>query len=160
MEKELATSWAKANWDATIYKKTRKRGTNIIIKIVVVRYWHAKVLLLNSIMNLSFLNVKHYGGLQCDEIGLGRVCLERDAKVIIDTVLGTKECSTWYGTRIEDVILFLKQGPSWSLGFIHRERNQVAHLLAKFGLSIKEEVWIEEYPLVSKNVVLAKQVYQ
>lgn len=75
----------------------------------------------------------------CDELGLDLVHLEGDAKVIIDVVLRAEECCTWYGTKIEDAKLFLKQCPSWSLGFIHRGRNQVAHLIPKFDRSIIEE---------------------
>lgn len=66
----------------------------------------------------------------CEELGLERVRVEGDAKVVIDVILKNEECSTWYGTIIDDVKSFLT---ICSLGTVHRERNDVAHLLAKFG---------------------------
>lgn len=65
-------------------------------------------------------------------------------------------CCAWYGTKIEDVKHFLQKHHSWSLVLIHREGNYVAHLLAKFGISVSDKyVWIKEYPLVIHSTLLA-----
>lgn len=61
----------------------------------------------------------------------------------------------WYGNLVENAKLFLQHRVLWSLGFVHREGNQTAHLLAKNGLCVNiESVWLEEPPNVILHIVL------
>lgn len=95
----------------------------------------------------------------CEELGLVKVCLEGDAKNVIDLVLQVEECNTWYGSLIEDIKLLLFRQPQWSLQFAYRECNLLAPLLAKLGLSLnKERVWVEEFPHVISTATIAEIV--
>lgn len=95
----------------------------------------------------------------CDELGLERVQMEGDAKVVIDFVLKNENCSNWCGTLIDDVTSFLTSRPIWSLDFVHREMNNIAHLLAKFGLSLDEKrVWRQDHSTVITSIVLVEQI--
>lgn len=61
---------------------------------------------------------------------------------------------------IEDAKATLKDRPNYSINFVYREGNQIAHRLAKFGLLLDEErVWIEEPPIIT-NVVNVETVNQ
>lgn len=75
----------------------------------------------------------------CLEIGISCIQLEGDAQTIINVVNSTAECEAWYGGIVEDVKFVLKQRVKWSFCFAHRGSNQVAHNLAKLGLSLDEE---------------------
>lgn len=56
---------------------------------------------------------------------------------------------------IEDTQVIFVNKTYWSIQFAYRESNNVAHLLAKRGLSKEgEEVWIEECPYEVMDVVI------
>lgn len=155
------TSWVKANWDATLNKYFQKMGTSIIIRDSrgEVLACQAFSLDFNLEPMMAKCDTLWRNLFLCDELGLDKVSLDGDAKDLIDAILGTEECCFWYGTRIEDIKHFLQQCLSWSIGFIHREGNQVAYLLVKYSLSVtKEIVWVEDYPNVINYAIIAEQV--
>lgn len=57
-------------------------------------------------------------------------------QTIINVVRSDEECQAWYGGIIEDVKATLNCRTGWSRNFVYREGNQVAHSLAKLGLSL------------------------
>lgn len=62
---------------------------------------------------------------------------------------------------IEDAQRVLKSRSLWSIQFVHREGNQVAHILAKNGLLLNDEfVWIEEIPNAITYLVLEDVINQ
>lgn len=96
----------------------------------------------------------------CIELGFERVNFESDAQVLINAIKGEEVCWAWYGNLIEDVRQILKNISLWSIDFVHREGNQVAHLLAKNSLLLfSESIWIEETLSVVHRVVLDELVY-
>lgn len=111
-----------------------------------IRDWHGEVLACQNSSNsfrvdpiLAECEVLWRAIQLCEELGLEKVKLEGDAKVVIYAILKNEECSILYGSIINDVKSYLTSGPPCSLDFVHRERNNVAHLLARFGLSLVEE---------------------
>lgn len=61
-----------------------------------------------------------------------------------------------YGALIEDAKYILQNHPQWStLSFVHREGNSVACALARYGLSLAQElVWIEDIQNVLIPIVI------
>lgn len=84
------------------------------------------------------------------------VLFEGDAQMLIHAIKDTEECYVRYGNIVEDIKQLLKGSSSWSISFIHREGNQIAHCLAKKGLSLTSEViWLEEFHDVISHSVLS-----
>lgn len=49
----------------------------------------------------------------------------------------------------------LKSKLLWFVSFVHREGNKATHFLARFGLSLSEDlVWMEDVPSVISQIVL------
>lgn len=83
------------------------------------------------------------------------VQMERDAQTFIHTLNEVEKCWSWFGNLVEDIKLRIKQLPGWAIRFIHKEGNQVAHYLAKYGLLLRKEcIWIDEYSGVIAHYVL------
>lgn len=73
--------------------------------------------------------------------------------VLIKAINSKEQCWAWYGNLVEDAKQILKNR-LWGIKFVHREGNNAAHVLAKFGLSLYEEtIWMEEVPLVISQIV-------
>lgn len=73
---------------------------------------------------------------------------------MINCVKQKEDCSNWLDTSIDDTKFLLTSRPLWSLEFVHIKGNIIAHLLAKYRLSlIEERVWIEDYPTVISLVI-------
>lgn len=64
-------------------------------------------------------------------------------------------CLSWYGELIKDANQILKTCPLWCIQFIHKEGNQLAHVLAKNGLNseIGDKLWLNDYPAILQKFV-------
>lgn len=61
---------------------------------------------------------------------------------------------SWYGTLVENAKQVLRNKGTWFVGFVYREGNETAHLLAKYGLYLNVEfVWLKDPPIVISNAV-------
>lgn len=58
---------------------------------------------------------------------------------LIQAINNKEQCGAWYGNLVEDAKQVLQNIAPWIIKFVHREANNVAHVLAKFGLSLYEE---------------------
>lgn len=79
--------------------------------------------------------------------------------MVIQEIKKDEECWTWYVWLIDEAKQVLKNQPLWSLHFIHREGNQVAHVMAKYKLSLNDEIiWTEEIPSILIQAVTIELV--
>jgi ribonuclease HI len=87
------------------------------------------------------------------DLGFMQIDLEGDSKTIVDLLLLTAPCTTFYGHIIDDIKQMAKDFHSVQFLHIKREGNVMAHLLAKRAKQNKPfEAWMESVPpeLVSK----------
>ncbi|KAF5450430.1 hypothetical protein F2P56_030784 [Juglans regia] len=83
----------------------------------------------------------------CNDLNIQNAIFEGDAKAVIMAVKGDEENFSYFGSLIDDIRNVLSFRKSWSLQFDYRDKNTVAHNLAKAALHIVEEkVWIEIVP--------------
>ncbi|CAL1372275.1 unnamed protein product [Linum trigynum] len=78
----------------------------------------------------------------CIEQGLSEVRFEGDAKVIIDKLNQADTRDSRLGAVLEEVAHYLRTQPGFSVRFVGRENNRVAHLVARKALSL--------YPTMSR----------
>lgn len=68
--------------------------------------------------------------------------------MVVTIANSREETKADYGVVIEDVRSLIVDNQNRNINFIFREANNVAHLLAKFSISLSEKkVWIEDEPL-------------
>ena len=82
--------------------------------------------------------------------------MEGDSKIVVDALLFSGPCTTFYGHIIEDIKLIASGFSSVHFQHVKRDGNNLAHLLAKRArLNESLEVWLESVPpeLVSKLVL-------
>lgn len=70
----------------------------------------------------------------CEELGIEDAHFEGDAQILIQAINNDENCWSWYGHLVESAKQIFKRRTRWSITFIHREGNHVAHTLAKHGL--------------------------
>ncbi|KAL5750380.1 hypothetical protein ACOSP7_024983 [Xanthoceras sorbifolium] len=89
------------------------------------------------------------------ETGLLLVCVESDTEFVVNLITSKAAPISEIGVVIEEILLLISMHPVYSVRFIPRLANWVAHWLAKFGLSVVGEfVWLEDCPLCVENLVL------
>ena len=70
----------------------------------------------------------------CRDLGMERIQLEGDAKIVIDAVNSWRQDDSSKGHLIVDILLALSSFPSWEMIYVRREGNKVAHGLAMFAV--------------------------
>ncbi|XP_042964706.1 uncharacterized protein LOC122298928 [Carya illinoinensis] len=94
----------------------------------------------------------------CLELGLQKIMLEGDSQVVVKDTNGNVDIWADYDIIIEDTRRLMKDNMSWSVNFIHREANNVAHSLGKMALTCaKQIVWIKEGPSQIMSSVLREK---
>lgn len=87
------------------------------------------------------------------------VIFERDAKGVIKAVLSNEMDELENGQMVEDLKRMLLSCLQWSLVFIHREGNVVAHSLAKTALHNEGDFcWTEEGPQEIYQLIVNEKV--
>ena len=74
----------------------------------------------------------------CGEMGFQQVCLEGDAKVVVDAVNARAPVWTRWGHLVEDISLTLQDVSCWKMCFIRRAANQAARAMAR--MAVKQEM--------------------
>ncbi|XP_042969149.1 uncharacterized protein LOC122301849 [Carya illinoinensis] len=83
----------------------------------------------------------------CSELNIHNAIFEGDARNVILAIQREEEDLSVLGPLIEDAKSFFRIYRDWQLQFAHREKNTVAHCLAKTALGLLEKmVWIEDTP--------------
>lgn len=81
----------------------------------------------------------------CKDLNFSKVILERDAQVIINAVNDGNQDFSYRGSIIEDIKKFCYDRTDWQVQFVYKDKNIVAHTLAKATLYLESKrVWIEE----------------
>lgn len=75
--------------------------------------------------------------------------------VPINAINSDEACRAWYENLVEDVKQLLKTQALWSISFVHMEGNNATRVLAKYVLSLCDEiVWMEDVSNVISEIVL------
>ncbi|CAL1401701.1 unnamed protein product [Linum trigynum] len=72
----------------------------------------------------------------CLENGFTEVCFEGDAKVIIDKIIRAEIGDTRMGAILEEIVSCFALHPGFSVWFVGRRNNRVAHMVARQALSL------------------------
>ncbi|CAL1367593.1 unnamed protein product [Linum trigynum] len=79
----------------------------------------------------------------CLQCGLSEVRFEGDAKVIIDKINQADTSDSRLGAVVKEICRYCGAHPGFSVRFVGRENNRVAHLVARKALSL--------YPSVNRS---------
>jgi hypothetical protein len=91
-------------------------------------------------------------------MGILKVWLEGDTKIIVDTLNSDASILSRYGHLVEDTRCILQSFPSWSCGFVHREANEAAHRLAKAAnINISDRMWRNQTPDCISDIILMER---
>jgi hypothetical protein len=83
----------------------------------------------------------------CEELGFHSVVFEGDSLNAVNALNSHTPCWRTCGSTVEDTRDRLLQLHTWSVQYVRREANQVAHFLTKHALSVNQDVvWKEECP--------------
>ncbi|XP_041001630.1 uncharacterized protein LOC121247328 [Juglans microcarpa x Juglans regia] len=127
--KSLAWPYVKVNFDATFQKEEGRMGLGVIIRDSIGRVQAmvtgpkdhiSSAAQAESVALLRAMDL-------CTELGFNQVCFEGDAKAIMDAVNSKGEDNSWIGQMIEDMQLLIRRNQAWSLRFVQRTVNRVAH---------------------------------
>jgi hypothetical protein len=124
--------WYKANWDAGVDRKNGKLGLRVVVWDSLGNFCAAK-----SKMWLGWLDptlTEAWAALMaidlCHELGVQRMILEGDAKILVDAVNSTKRDDSCRGQLVADIQLSLTNFPAWQMVYAPRQVNGIAHCLA------------------------------
>lgn len=131
----------KANWDAIVDKVNCKVGVGVI-----VRDWTGKVIASLRSQRAFFLDAylaEAFAALKAvildKQLGLQRILLEGDAQKVVNDIKGAADQWSSAGLMVSNIRLLLQHFQHWSVSFVPRKFNYVAHCLAKDALKLSEE---------------------
>uniref|UniRef100_A0A2N9GI95 Reverse transcriptase domain-containing protein n=1 Tax=Fagus sylvatica TaxID=28930 RepID=A0A2N9GI95_FAGSY len=148
----------KVNYDGAIFRNTNEAGLGVIIR-------NARGAVMGSMcQRVPFphsIEAVEASAARCaiqfaKDLGFPEIELEGDSKIVVDALLFSGPCTTFYGHIIEDIKLIARGLSSVHFQHVKRDGNNLAHLLAKRArLNESLEVWLESVPpeLVSKLVL-------
>jgi hypothetical protein len=91
-------------------------------------------------------------------MGIPKVWLEGDTKIIVDALNSNERIMSRYGHLVEDTRSILQSFPSWNCGFAHHEANEAAHRLAKAAtIYISDRMWWNYTPDCISNIILVER---
>lgn len=78
--------------------------------------------------------------------------------MVVKVVNSDKEVWTDHENVTKDAKRILPVNSNWSIRYVYREANNIAHKLAKLAFDFSEErVWIEDDPLQISNSILSEK---
>ncbi|XP_042958050.1 uncharacterized protein LOC122293561 [Carya illinoinensis] len=132
----------KLNWDAAVRAKEGRVGIGVRVRDFqgqVVGTVRAQ----RPLRGTPF-DAEAYGLLVAAEfsrdLGLQQVCLEGDAKWVVDGLQSKAMDWSLGGCLIEDAKRVLNSSVNWTASHVHREANMAAHQLAKVATEMVEDV--------------------
>ncbi|XP_042969095.1 uncharacterized protein LOC122301780 [Carya illinoinensis] len=150
----------KVNWDTALKTNENRAEIRIVIcdncREVLVTLCYPKEFVSDPIIVEVFALWRAMK--LCDELNFWNAQLEGDALTIVNAVNSLEVNWEWHGQLIEDLKALLKNRRNWTMSYVNRSCNSVAHSLAKMALSVSEElVWMEDHPQeILKNVIFDK----
>ncbi|XP_040994265.1 uncharacterized protein LOC121240800 [Juglans microcarpa x Juglans regia] len=150
------------NFDAAIKESTKKLSLGVIIRDCRREIYAAACLTRESSYGAfgAECTAMWEAMVLCEELGLGEVIFEGDAKSVIDAVSSGEKDDSSYGHLVEILQQKLNFYSRWEVGFIHREGNEVVHQLAKMALCRDNDMyWVEEGPEAITNQLSIDKMY-
>ncbi|XP_042952197.1 uncharacterized protein LOC122289280 [Carya illinoinensis] len=146
----------KANWDAAVDKENSKIGVGVVVRdlsgLVITSMCSSMSLNPDPLLGEAVAALK--ASTLCSDIGLNQVMLEGDSSAVVQAVQRRDECWSPTGLVVRDIKLVLSRIRSWSIHYISRKFNVVAHVLAKFALTCSgEHTFMEDYPPCIQNLL-------
>lgn len=91
-------------------------------------------------------------------MGLQSLLLEGDAKEIVSEIASGGASVEKYGSIVEYTLWLLSHVADWSVHFVPKEANVVAHNLARQAVLQRfSQVWIDGFPSCIAASVIAEQ---
>ncbi|CAN1769951.1 Putative ribonuclease H protein At1g65750 [Linum perenne] len=130
----------KCNVDAAIDGTVRKTGAGMVVRDevgTIIKYrtvawdgsWSSKEAEGRALLEaMSWLEME----------GFVQVTIESDAKVVVDAIRQPNIDNTEFGDLVQGCLSILARQPGYMIEFVRRERNAVAHELARFSTSTSE----------------------
>ncbi|XP_042944727.1 uncharacterized protein LOC122278613 [Carya illinoinensis] len=139
----------KSNWDAAIDKGKSKLGIGVAVRDlegqIVATLCSSLDLDLDPLLDEAVAARRATSF--CAELGLSDIILEGDSLAVVKVVQHREDSWSSSGVVLRDVKLLLSRTRHWSIQYVPREVNVLAHHLAKFGLTCSKEcILIEDYP--------------
>jgi hypothetical protein len=155
--------WSKANWDASLDKTGGKMGIGVVVRdemgYVIDAVSKTRQGFFEPVMGEKI--AQYQAAVTCKEMGIQKVWLEGEAKIIVDALHSDESMLSCYGHLVEDTKSILKNFLSWKCGFVHREANEVAHRLAKAStIPINDRVWTNHTPDCISEIILMERTAQ
>jgi ribonuclease HI len=72
----------------------------------------------------------------CNEIGMDKICLEGDAKNVVDALNAMEKNCGKFGHLIADAKVLLQKFSHWEVKFVKRDANGAAHSLMKLAAQV------------------------
>jgi hypothetical protein len=92
-------------------------------------------------------------------MGLRKLHLEGDAKIVVDAMNSSEEDRSWLGHLFEDIKGELSSFDGWKMSFVRRDGNHVAHKLAWFAVTHNvAETWSGAVPACICELVALEQL--
>lgn len=123
----------KCNTDAELFSDVHAAGYGWVLRYshgVMRAYSMDKMKGLDSVRECEAIGLAE-AMLWVYEAGYTNVVFESDAKVVVDAVKSNEEDRTEFGSIIGQCQSLLRQQTAFSVGYVKRQVNEVAHVLAR-----------------------------
>lgn len=148
--------WFKVNWDASVDKKNGRVGLGAVVRDHLGTMCAAKILSRQG--SLDPTSAEAMAALMaaqlCYDMGLSRIQLEGDAKVVVGAVNSIASNDSCRGHLTEDIRTTLLQFSCWEMGYVRREENKVTRVLARLALNNNmDRVWRYDPPECIREIL-------
>ena len=147
--KALPLGFLKANWDAGLDSKRGRVGVGVIVRDHLGRVWASKCMVWEGFLDPTSAEAMGatMAALFYKELGMERIQLEGDAKLVIDAVNSRRQDDSSKGHLLADILLALSSVLQWEMIHVRREGNTVAHGLANYAMQENvNRVWLNDPP--------------
>jgi ribonuclease HI len=152
--------WHKINWDAALGQHRDGLGLGIVVRDHMGKFVAARsrsrpggVAPVAAEAMAALLAIRTAG-----ELGLRQVCLEGDAKTIVDAVNSNEEDWSNIGHLVDDIRSEVRNLPQWTMNHVCRESNQAAHVMAKVAQTASMDgLWLLNTPDCILEILVSEQ---
>jgi ribonuclease HI len=159
-ERAPPAGWVTAHWDAAINKQHGRWGLGVILRDHTGRMIGAKCFARVGCLDptaaeaIAALEATRF----CTSLGVDRLMLVGDAKLVVEAVLANKPDWSTKGHIIEAIKKQTLSFQHWRMIHVTRGANQITHVLAKMEATQGiENEWFSEPPNCIKETIVAEQ---
>ena len=152
--------WVMANWDAAIDKKHGRWGLRVILRDHTGRMIAAKCSTRVGCLDPGAAEVVAAldAVLLCRKVDMDRIIFMGDAKMVVEAVLAQEPDWSTKGHIIEEIMEQIRSFHNWRMIHVPREKNQIAHVLARLGSTQGiENEWSFEPPNCISELLVTEQ---